>query len=181
MTNDAHKTEYIPKNCFLVKPPFIAFVFSIFFILFSGLSLPLVISDLKKPAINNIDTLKNIAAGAFLLLISYLSVNLMRWKLIVRENTIIVKKLTKEKTYSINEISKVTITERARSNAMTEDLLLFVANKEIARVPIDYVNSIPLFERLKQEGIPFYEGGKPINPIELERRMPRWTRISSRE
>ena len=179
--NDARKTEYIPKNCFLVKPPFITIASSIFLILLYGMSFIYIVSDSKESTIYNIDTPEGIVYGALLFLVSCFSVNLMHWKLIVRENTIIVKNLMKEKLYSINEISKVTIPKRTGNNAMTENLLLFVLNKKIATIPMDYVNSIPLFERLKQEGIPFYEGGKPINPIELEQRMPRWIRISSRQ
>jgi len=107
-------------------------------------------------------------------------IHCLLWELTVKEDTITIKDVSMEgKSYSIKEITRAKITEK-EEKIIPESMLLFTTDKEIANVTMDCVNSTILLERLQHEEIPFYENGEPFCPLKMEKRMPRWLKISSR-
>lgn len=91
-----------------------------------------------------------LALTGFTALNLYLLMHTLRWRLSVTEDGMTVRKMIgREKTFSVQEITKVIIN--------SDHILIFVKEKKAAKVGVGYRNFPILMERLANENIPFYE------------------------
>jgi len=179
VTNEWGRMELTQQtNYFSVSHKKGVIVFFVFCLLFFGASLLDTINRTDESA-DVRHYLMLISLGFLLVFFLYQLAHCLRWKLTVREDAIIIKDISgKEKLYPIRQITRVTIEDRPRK-PLEKNILLFVSGKKIAKVSsVGFYNFAALCERLKRDGIPFYENDTLISPLELEQRMLMWFRRS---